>query len=419
MSKKLLLPDQVKDWLVRRYNNQHRAWLEGGGEWPLSVPLGLPTQADVSADYAATRAWVDSWARWNGPGTLETEERSWARLGDQRLPAAVMLAGPSDVAAWCGQDGRWQRATARHASTLERWPELRARVGSLGKYFDVFADYSDVDFGRLLAVVSWFLANPSSGLYVRQLPVVGVDTKWLEKRTSLVTDLLALLREGEVHSDFFAATGMRRLPHRVRLRVLCSKLRASVGGLSDIEAPLEELAALTLQPSAVLVVENRESGVALPDMEGVVAFVGLGNAVPTLAAVPWLRDVPASYWGDIDTHGLAILSLARTTLPGIRSVLMDFSTLEAFKELAVQEQVQATDARLSELSADERALFDGLRAGTWGTKLRLEQERLPWPVVLEALMAGLCTARPESLQGTAGARCSEVVPASSDGAQPS
>lgn len=37
MSKKLLTPEQVKDWLTRRYNHQHRAWLEGGGEWPLEV----------------------------------------------------------------------------------------------------------------------------------------------------------------------------------------------------------------------------------------------------------------------------------------------------------------------------------------------------------------------------------------------
>jgi hypothetical protein len=162
-----------------------------------------------------------------------------------------------------------------------------------------------------------------------------------------------------------------------------------VGGLRDIEAPLSELAALNIRPSRLIVLENRESGVALPDMTGTVAFVGLGHAVSTLGSVPWLAGVAAVYWGDIDTHGLAILSTARATLPGIKSALMDIPTLLEFKELAVQEPSQATDVRVTELTEEERALFHGLRAGTWGNKLRLEQERLPWSGALEALRSAL------------------------------
>jgi hypothetical protein len=33
------------------------------------------------------------------------------------------------------------------------------------------------------------------------------------------------------------------------------------------------------------------------------------------------------YWGDIDSHGLAILSGVRATVPHVRSVLMDLDTL--------------------------------------------------------------------------------------------
>ena len=55
MSKKLLLPEDVIDWLSRRYANQHKAWLLGSGQWPMSVNLGIPTERDVAQDVAGVR----------------------------------------------------------------------------------------------------------------------------------------------------------------------------------------------------------------------------------------------------------------------------------------------------------------------------------------------------------------------------
>lgn len=389
MSKKLLQPEQVKDWLVRRYNNQHHTWLEGGGEWPLRVALGVPTERDFTSDPAAVRGWVEAWSAWKGgAGELIWDERRWPRIGVQRLPSCVGLSSARDVAVWASQERRWDRAAARFGELSTTWPALSNRSG-LARHFNVLADYSDADFDRLKAALSWFLANPTSGLYVRQLPIEGIDTKWLEKRAGVVTELLALLRGDEVRQDFHTACGLRRMPHRLRLRILCPELRQAVGGLADLEAPAEQLAALSIRPKAILVVENQETGVALPDMEGVVAFMGLGNSVGALSALPWLSEIPSVYWGDIDTHGLAILSRARRVLPGLRSVLMDAATLRAHKPLWTLEPAQHAEAELTELTAEERAVFIGLRSGEWGPKLRLEQERLPWASALAAVQFAL------------------------------
>lgn len=388
MSKKLLHPEQVRDWLVRRYNNQHKAWLVGGGEWPLRVPLGTLTENEFAGDVSTVRAWVDAWEGWRGAGLLETEERKWPRLGAQTLPTHVMLASGVEVAQWIGQERRWGRACQRFNVMTQTWAQLRERAG-LERHFDLLADYSDADFNRLMSALSWFLANPRSELYVRQLPIEGVDTKWIEKRSSVVVQLLGLLRGETAEVDFFTATGLRKLTHRIRVRVLCPHLRTRLGGLSDVEAPVEELAQLSLSPAAVLIVENQESGVALPDMAGVVAFMKLGNAVSSLGSISWLTRVPAVYWGDIDTYGIAILSRARKVLPGIRSVLMDDQTLLRFKELIVQEPTQHSDVELNELTPSEKAVFDGLRSGLWGPKVRLEQERIPWSIAFDAVQAAL------------------------------
>jgi hypothetical protein len=80
-------------------------------------------------------------------------------------------------------------------------------------------------------------------------------------------------------------------------------------------------------PRRAVIVENLETGLALPPMEGTVAVMKLGKAVGMLAAEPWLRACRVVYWGDLDTHGLAILDHARKALPGLTSALMNEETL--------------------------------------------------------------------------------------------
>jgi hypothetical protein len=159
--------------------------------------------------------------------------------------------------------------------------------------------------------------------------------------------------------------------------------------LGDVEGPLEQVAGLDIQPECVLVVENLETGIALPELPGCVAFMKLGNGVGVLARVPWLQGVRAVYWGDIDTHGFAILDHARQALPAITSVLMDEATLLANRALWGRETAQYPGAQLQHLTAGERAVFDNLRGNVWGHGVRLEQERVPWTRAMEAVRRSL------------------------------
>ncbi len=387
MSKKLQSPDAIRALLLRRFGNQHQAWLAGDGSWPMLLPLGVPTERDIAADASAVRAWAAAWQSWAGPGEVVFEDRHFPRLGRQRLPVGLSFAAPGDVAAVVGQAGRWAIATRRFQGMLERWPAL-AQGAALASRFDVLADYADDDFERLVALLGWLDANPASDLYIRQLPVEGLDTKWLEKRLGLVSGLLRAVRgASDGAGDFHAIAGLRRPSHRVRLRLLCPALRARVGGLGDIEAPVDELAELPLSPSAVIIVENRETGLALPEFAGTLVIMGLGNAVAALKSLPWLTGVRAFYWGDIDTHGFAILDRARKAVPQLRSVLMDHGTLRAHRKLWVQEPVQCPDLPLDAMTVEERAVYDGLRADTWGPSVRLEQERIAWHIAIDALQA--------------------------------
>ena len=108
-----------------------------------------------------------------------------------------------------------------------------------------------------------------------------------------------------------------------------------------------------------------------------------------LGSVPWLQASNAVYWGDIDTHGFAILDRARRALPQLRSVLMDEATTLQYQHLWGTEPAQTTNFALEHLYEHELAVYTALKANTWGQKVRLEQERLPWKRCLDILTASL------------------------------
>jgi len=43
--------------------------------------------------------------------------------------------------------------------------------------------------------------------------------------------------------------------------------------------------------------------------------------------------VAVRYWGDVDTHGMAILAEVRRALPHVRSALMDLETLQDHRHM--------------------------------------------------------------------------------------
>lgn len=435
MSKKPLAPKEVRAWVERRWKSQHRNWFDRRGGWPLTVSLAPPTERQVFADPGSVREWVRSWSERRDEGEALWETRNWARLGEQRLPVGLRFASAETVARFVGQGQRWRLACERRALLLARWPRLAAAVGAaiddtegtssdksglrgteaeapsepkgtvedidctesseqdvsaavqacttsgLGRFFNELADYDEADFERLVRVLDWFLANPTSGLYIRELPIAGVDTKWLETRKRVVLELLGQLKGQTLAANLHDACGLKREPATVRLKVLCPQLRQATSGLCYVETTPADLEQLKLRPRVVLIVENQTTGWALPDAPGAVAFVKLGNAVGLLTEISWLHGVPIVYWGDIDTYGLAILGRARRELGRVQSVLMDEATLLAFREFWVRESAQHPVADFPEWTTDERDTFNALRTNRWGENVRLEQERLPWPQV--------------------------------------
>lgn len=365
-------PAAVAAQLTRRWRNGRGSWLDGGGSWPLQLLLGIPTERETTRDIAGVRAWIAQWQHIQRPAEVMWTERQWPGLGRQRLPERLLLPDPEAVAGWVGEQPAWHLARLR-AMRLRAEP-ARADL-SLGRHFDWLANAAEADFERLLGVLRWLGDHPDSRLYIRQLPIPGVDSKWIAAHRSRVLDLLRQLhrRDGDLHT----LAGLRREPDLLRLRILDPALRARVAGLSDISAPIGEIAALPLQPERVFIVENLQTGLAMADLPGSLCFMARGYAVEAFAEIPWLRARPCHYWGDLDTHGFAILNRLRHHLDDVRSLLMDSDTLLRHRTLWHHEDKQATGP-LDRLTDREQAVFEGLLLNRWGDRLRLEQERIDW-----------------------------------------
>ena len=121
------------------------------------------------------------------------DARRWAS-GDQELPSRLVLASPEEMAQVLGHDKSWSRAGERYAAWCTQFPLLAGSRAVARNCDDVFIGYSDADFVRLTTLLQWLVDYPNSNLYLRQLPVADVDTKWVWPRRGIVRDLMRQLR---------------------------------------------------------------------------------------------------------------------------------------------------------------------------------------------------------------------------------
>lgn len=367
--------------LAVRYRAQARVWAGQenlGADAAYVWPLQPPTERDMAADPNGVAAWVRQWvqvAERRGV-SLEWVQRRWPSYGTQRLPDRVVIAGATAIAELAGQGQQWDRLCRAVRRLRAHWPDADYLGDALTARARDLASMNEADVDRLVAVVDWLVAHPESELLPRELPVIGLHTKWYERHSSTVGSFVASITGS---SDL----GLAGEAQRFRVRVLDPAV--APGPLVDFTAPVAELTRLPVAPAAVLVVENLTSLAALPPLDGVIAVHGRGFGVTQLAQTAWVANAARLlYWGDLDTYGFEILARCRAVLPQVRSVLMDRATLARFADRAVAEP-RPYRAEIPGLTPDEAITLATVRE----TNGRLEQERLDRAYVSKMLTAEL------------------------------
>jgi hypothetical protein len=299
------------------------------------------------------------------------------------VPARAWLDTPDQLWALLGVTPRVKRfielvdGTRRDAPALV--PYMAARPTKVLTHEAVWP--------MLVQTVRWIAEHATSNMYLRQVDVPGIDTKFIEQHRALLADLLdhhlpdERVDRSAPASDFVGRYQFRRKPYYVRLRYL--DVRATEP-FTEIAVRIDELARHPPVASTVYVIENEITYLAFPPVADAAAILGGGYAVPTLQPLTWLASRRLVYWGDIDTHGFAILNRLRQVFPDTESMLMNRATLLAHDGQWVREPTP-TDVPLPLLDPSEAALYRDLVEDAFGPAVRLEQERVRFSALTAAV----------------------------------
>ena len=364
--------------------------VKGESLFPLELRLRGPDSRALSERFEEVRQWIRE-LEGESRYAIEWREINHRLLGRNRVPARIVVPGEREALELIGKTDDAARFRSLAAVTLRKLPELGAWLARR----PLVALQNAADWERILAVLVWFRGHPRSGLYLRQLDIAGVDTKFIEVRKPLLAELLDIaLPPGALGSSaagaaaqrtFEARYGLASKPSQVRFRILDERL--AIQGLTDLAVPAREFASLDLPVERVFITENEINGLAFPAVPGSLVIFGLGYGLDRLSEVRWLHRRALHYWGDIDTYGFHILDRLRVRFPDAQSFLMDRETLLEHAPLWVRES-NPYDGELPRLTSAERALYDDLRHNRVGERVRLEQERIPYGWLQRVL--GLC-----------------------------
>lgn len=368
--------------------------------FPRRFPLRTPTAGEMSGSFEAVRAWVGELTAMSG-FRLEMREVAHRVLGANQVPCAAWLDSLDDAFTLIGKRREAKRFAGLVEATREREPAMMTWLAKRPLRALEAAD----DWPFLLDVVAWMKAHPRPGIFVRQVDIPGVHSKFIETNRALLAELFELVLSPEAivrvfpPGRFAARFGFREKPERVRLRVLdaslrllsgvpdpCSAASPTHGCSPDVTLDAESFAVLEIPVKRVFITENETNFLAFPRAPESIVLFGAGYGWEALAGAGWLKRCEILYWGDIDTHGFAILDQLRGIFPHVESMLMDRETLLAHRPLWGHEE-KPTLAGLSRLTPTEGALYDDLRDNRLGDRVRLEQERIAFGRVEAAVHA--------------------------------
>ncbi|MBI5609567.1 MAG: hypothetical protein HY902_11900 [Deltaproteobacteria bacterium] len=362
-----------------------------GGEplFPRRLSLKGPTAAELADQFEAARQWVAELRALTQVRLVEQVVRH-RLLGAQEIPQEAWVDTLDAAVAILGK----HRALAQFGRLLDQTRQFQPLVVPWLQRRPLQALELTAEWPRLLAVVAWLRAHPRPGVYLRHVDAPGVHSKFIEQHRQLLGEWLDLALPPEhidptapPGSQFARRYGFAEKPERLRLRFL-DPAASFLPGDQGADLTLDAVHFARLQPrvQTVFITENEVNFLAFPPHPASLVLFGAGYGLGALGRAPWLHACRVLYWGDLDTHGFAILDELRAHCPHAESLLMDRATLLEFKALWEQEP-KATARELTRLCAEERELYDDLRHNRLGERVRLEQERVGFAWVMRRLAA--------------------------------
>lgn len=372
--------NSIRDSLMKLWD---RGSCYGAECFPYRHRITSPINKDIGTRFDEVGRWFDKLIQDSKKFTdcFEWEYRSFSNRiqGTQQLPCAMRFEQPDDLARFLGrlQDIRAYRSATKEVlsafPSLEPWCEKNPL--KLLKYAD--------EWSNIVSILWFFLEKSNRGVYLRQISLPGIHTKYIESRIGLIDELLRSIEaagfdhnQNEDQRSFEERRGFKTREPTIRFRILDPCL--AIHGLRDLQIPVSDFKNLNLAVKSIFVTENKINGLCFPDYPMAMVVFGLGYALDTLSSVNWLKNKTIYYWGDIDTHGFAMLDRMRSYFPLVRSILMDETTWEQHSSFRVCEATPC-HSLLNRLTEEEYRLYQQLvTLSEQQEPSRLEQELIDY-----------------------------------------
>jgi hypothetical protein len=385
--------NDLKDQLRRLWGRGDllRPLIVGEAWMPRRLTMKVPSSAELSGQFDLVRSWIASiavipYVR------IEWREVNHRVLGAQRLPDAIWVDTLDAATMLIGKSEDLRRFSEVLALTRQEQPLLVKWLSTRPLQAIELA----AQWPHFLKIVAWITEHLRPGIYLRQVDIPGIHSKFIEGHRVVLSELFDLVLPKEAISieqtgvgKFSSRYGFLDKPVRIRFRVLDDRIALLPGLiLPDITLDSDSFARLDISVGHVFITENETNFLAFPPVSNSIVIFGGGYGWEALGRASWLARCTIHYWGDIDTHGFAILDRLRRRFDHVESFLMDRTTLITHESLWGEELEQVLND-LPNLTEKERALFDELRDNRVRTGLRLEQEYVSYQWLKAALVA-LC-----------------------------
>jgi hypothetical protein len=253
-------PADVREAAVKRWPDLLTAFLTGQEWTPFNVPVRGPRPSEIGEYLAEVQTWVTEWERaGRGPLRVEYKQVGGRLVGANQVPCRAWLDGYAQ--AWDLLGAR--RKVSELSRLADRAKVECPRVLTWLEHNPVRALHLAAGWDRLLATVRWIDEHQLTGLYVRQVDVPGVDTKFIEGHERVLSQLLDLqLDTDKINSaapDFASRYGFRRKPDYVRFR------HAGSGSpYTEMTVRADELTAAPEGVTQACILENEVTYLAFP-----------------------------------------------------------------------------------------------------------------------------------------------------------
>lgn len=249
--------------------------------------------------------------------------------------------------------------------------------------------YDDPRFWqKACAVAAWLTDNPSSNLYIRQIPLSpSISSKFIEDNKNIIHSLIT--RE-PIKISFEADHGLLGKQTTVRFRSLCKEVSLKLGSIAPKELTLSIEDFCTFSKSGLIsklknifIVENEMVYLTFPEYKNSICILAQGYSANVLKLCDWLKDFELYYFGSCNENSFDVLSSLRSFFEKIKSFCMNKTVIEDHSQYLQKGAVLHSQSIPNDLTYEENQTFLLLRDNP--LKNELDQENISIEYIQKAL----------------------------------